>query len=68
MRGLLDSAGIQVSEAIDSLQRYADSIDMDPARRDWVEERLDALQGVARKHRIVDRRTPFPLHQVAAGI
>ena len=51
VRGLLDSASIQVSEAIDSLQRYADSIDMDPARRDWVEERLDALQGVARKHR-----------------
>jgi DNA repair protein RecN (Recombination protein N) len=51
VRGLLDSASIQVSEAIDSLQRYAESIDMDPARRDWVEERLDALQGVARKHR-----------------
>lgn len=51
VRGLIDSASIQVSEAINSLQRYADSIDMDPARRDWVEERLDALQGVARKHR-----------------
>jgi DNA repair protein RecN (Recombination protein N) len=25
---------------------------MDPARRDWVEERLDAIQAVARKHRI----------------
>ena len=48
---LLESAAIQVAEAIDELQRYGDSIDMDPARRDWVEERLDALQDVARKHR-----------------
>ncbi len=48
---LLESAAIQVAEAADELQRYGESIDMDPARRDWVEERLDALQDVARKHR-----------------
>ena len=36
---LLESAAIQVAEASDELQRYGDSIDMDPARRDWVEER-----------------------------
>ncbi len=51
-RELLEGASIQVSEAVDALQRYADSIDMDPDRRDWVEERLDALQSVARKHRV----------------
>ncbi|MGI9201588.1 MAG: DNA repair protein RecN [Woeseiaceae bacterium] len=49
---LLDSAVIQLDEAADALQRYAESLDMDPARRDWVEERLDAIQSVARKHRI----------------
>jgi len=48
---LLESASIQVAEASDALNRYGESIDMDPARRDWVEERLDALQSVARKHR-----------------
>ena len=48
---LLDSASIQVTEASDALHRYGESIDMDPTRRDWVEERLDALQSVARKHR-----------------
>ena len=48
---LLDSASIQIGEASDALQRYGDTIEMDPARRDWVEERLDALQSVARKHR-----------------
>ncbi len=49
---LLESAGIQVSEAAESLRRYEDSIDMDPHRRDWVEERLDAIQVIARKHRV----------------
>lgn len=55
---LLESAGIQVSEAIDELQRYGDGIDMDPARRDWVEQRLDALQDVARKHRSTVEEIP----------
>ncbi len=49
---LLSSAGIQISEAADTLRRYGESIDMDPARRDWVEERLDAIQAIARKHRV----------------
>ncbi|MDJ0750371.1 MAG: DNA repair protein RecN [Woeseiaceae bacterium] len=49
---LLGSAGIQISEAADTLRRYGESIDMDPARRDWVEERLDAVQALARKHRV----------------
>lgn len=49
---LLESAGIQVAEAAEILRRYGESVDMDPARRDWVEERLDAIQDVARKHRV----------------
>ncbi len=49
---LLTEAGIQVSEAYDSLRRYAESLDADPQRRDQVEERLAAIQSVARKHRV----------------
>ncbi len=48
----LSEASIQVSEATDTLRRYADTIDLDPARRDWVEERIHAIQAVARKHRV----------------
>jgi DNA repair protein RecN (Recombination protein N) len=58
---MLNSAGIQVTEAADSLRRYNDSIDMDPRRRDWVEERLDSIQTVARKHRVA----PEDLHAQA---
>jgi DNA repair protein RecN (Recombination protein N) len=49
---ILNSASIQVTEAADTLRRYAEAIDMDPSRRDWVEERLDAIQTISRKHRI----------------
>jgi len=55
---LLENATIQLAEAVDVLQRYGDSIDMDPARRDWVEERLDAMQSVARKHRVAAEDLP----------
>ena len=55
---MLNSASIQISEATESLRRYADDIDMDPQRRDWVEERLDALQVIARKHRVTPDELP----------
>jgi len=48
----LNGASIQVAEAAETLRRYSESIDMDPARRDWVEERLDAVQTISRKHRV----------------
>lgn len=49
---LLESAGIQVAEAADELRRYIERIDMDPARREVVESRLDAMFTLARKHRV----------------
>ncbi len=49
---MLEGAAIQIAEAADALRRYGESIDMDPGRRDWVEERLDAIQTLSRKHRI----------------
>jgi DNA repair protein RecN (Recombination protein N) len=55
---LLDSAGIQVAEAVDALRRYGDSIDMDPGRQDAVEQRLDSMQSIARKHRVEPNELP----------
>lgn len=51
-RSLLDEATIQVSEAAETLHRYRESLDLDPERRDRVEERLDAVNALARKHRV----------------
>lgn len=55
---MLNGAGIQLTEAADSLRRYSDTLDMDPARRDWVEERLDAIQTISRKHRVSSEELP----------
>ena len=63
---LLDTACIQIAEARDALQRYGDSIDMDPARRDWVEERLDDLRTVSRKHRVTVEDLPVLAEQLRA--
>ena len=59
---LLDGAGIQLAEAADAMQRYGAALNMDPSRRDWVEERLDAIQAIARKHRIDATEIPA-LHE-----
>ena len=49
---LVDEAQIACREAASGLRRYIDSLDADPARQEWVESRLAALEGVARKHRV----------------
>ena len=63
---LIESAGIHVAEAGDALQRYGGNIDMDPARRDWIEERLNAFQTIARKHRVEPTNLPQLLITLAA--
>ena len=47
----LEEASIAAREALSSLRRYTDSLEADPSRQEWVEARLAALEGVARKHR-----------------
>ncbi|MFB8831052.1 DNA repair protein RecN [Azotobacter sp. CWF10] len=49
---LLASAQIQVEEAVGELNRFLDHFDIDPQRQQRIEERLDAIYSLARKHRI----------------
>ncbi|RJG10531.1 DNA repair protein RecN [Pseudomonas cavernicola] len=49
---LLASAQIQVEEAVGELNRFLDHFDADPARQQLLEERLDTIYTLARKHRI----------------
>jgi DNA repair protein RecN (Recombination protein N) len=65
---MLEEASIQVSEAADALHRYSESLDADPGRRDRVEERLDAIQDVARKHRVEPRELPSLKDRLAAQL
>ncbi|MBU3537329.1 DNA repair protein RecN [Polynucleobacter sp. UK-Gri1-W3] len=47
----LESANIQLDEAIHGLNRYLQKIDLDPARLAQIEERMQALHSTARKYR-----------------
>ncbi|RME33383.1 MAG: DNA repair protein RecN, partial [Gammaproteobacteria bacterium] len=63
---LLESAAIQAGEAAASLQRYTERTELDPERLRQVEQRLEALHDVARKHRVRPEELP-ELQQSLAG-
>jgi DNA repair protein RecN (Recombination protein N) len=54
----VEEATIAAREALSSLRRYTDALEADPARQEWVESRLAALETVARKHRLDSRDLP----------
>ena len=50
-RHLLSSAHIQIDEAMGELRRFSDSFDADPIRQEQIEQRLDSIYSLARKHK-----------------
>jgi len=56
--GLLQSAQAELSEAISTLRRYADRVDLDPARLAEVERRMEAVLSSARKYRVQPGELP----------
>jgi DNA repair protein RecN (Recombination protein N) len=52
--GLLREAEIQVQEVSGTLRRYQDGLESDPARLEYVEERLGKVRELARKHHVED--------------
>jgi DNA repair protein RecN (Recombination protein N) len=52
MLDLLDSAQIQLNEAVDGLERYAQDVDLDPERYAEVDTHLTRLHELSRKHRL----------------
>jgi DNA repair protein RecN (Recombination protein N) len=65
---LLEEAAIACREAIANLRRYADSLEADPARQEWVEARLAALEEAARKHRVEAERLPDLRNELTAEL
>ncbi|WP_412460749.1 DNA repair protein RecN [Pseudomonas sp. SC11] len=55
---LIASAQIQVEEAVGELNRFLDHFDADPMRLQALEERLDTLYTLARKHRVHPSELP----------
>ncbi len=54
----VDSAVIQLQESARSLSRYLQQDDLDPARLNEVENRIQAIHGVARKYRARPEELP----------
>jgi DNA repair protein RecN (Recombination protein N) len=61
---LLGEAAILTQEAAESLRRYLDALDIDPARQDEIERRAAALEALARKHRVAVLQLPEQLARV----
>ena len=60
---LLESVSIELREAADTLRRYLEALDVDPASLEETERRAAALEGLARKHRV--RPEALPAHATA---
>ncbi|MCB1759368.1 MAG: DNA repair protein RecN [Gammaproteobacteria bacterium] len=63
-RELLESASIQIDEAVSLLHGYADTIELDPARLQQVERRLGEIQDMARKYRCRPPELPALLQRM----
>ena len=61
---LLGEAAILAQEAAESLRRYLDDLDIDPARQEEIERRAAALEALARKHRVAVLELPEQLARV----
>jgi DNA repair protein RecN (Recombination protein N) len=49
---LIDESLIALREGVDAVERYESDLEADPGRQDWVEQRLAAMESIARKHRV----------------
>jgi DNA repair protein RecN (Recombination protein N) len=61
---LLGEAAILTQEAAESLRRYLDALDIDPARQDEIERHAAALEALARKHRVAVLELPDQLARI----
>lgn len=55
---LVQSVQAELSEAVSTLRRYADRVDLDPGRLGEVERRMEAVLAAARKHRVQPEALP----------
>ncbi|WML90949.1 DNA repair protein RecN [Thiothrix lacustris] len=65
---LLTSAQIQIQEAAAQLRDYAEDLDIDPARLQWVENRIADIRNLARKYRTDPLELPARLSNIQAEL
>jgi DNA repair protein RecN (Recombination protein N) len=65
---LFNEAQVQIQEGCNHLRHFVDSVDVDPARLQWVEDRLGELTDLARKHRVRIEELPERLAQLRSEL
>jgi DNA repair protein RecN (Recombination protein N) len=55
---LFETALIQLDESAQALRRYQDRLELDPARLAELDQRIDAVTQMARKHRVASEELP----------
>lgn len=66
--GVLEAAQVQAQEAVYSLRHYRQKLELDPARLQAAEQRLEAIHSTARKHRVTPERLPDLLAEASARL
>lgn len=56
--GVLASVQAELADAVSTLRRYADRVDLDPGRLAEVEKRIEAVLAQARRHRVAPPELP----------
>ncbi len=64
----LKSAMIIISDTEDDLHRYLESVDLDPARLQWLEQRIGTLFDTARKHKVAPHELYDLQQKIAAEL
>jgi DNA repair protein RecN (Recombination protein N) len=65
---LFETALIQLEESALALRRYQDRLELDPARLDELDNRIDAVTQMARKHRVAPEGLPALLQRLQARL
>lgn len=65
---LLINAQIQIQEAADFCRHYLDSIELDPERLQWAENRVTSIQSMARKYRVEPEQLIDKLEAIQAEL
>lgn len=68
IRSLLDEAMVRIEEAGLQLNQKLDSLELDPQRLHWVEQRIEAMLDLARKHRCDAAELPQKLEVLTAEL
>ena len=65
---ILEPAQIQIQEAVYSLRHYRQRLELDPARLQQAEQRLEAIHSTARRYRVTPDRLSELLEQASARL